>query len=67
MKVNRLLEELEKIRNEYGNIEVMLFDAIAWENGRDNDTIPLYELTFDKKRKELYCIRKEKKQNDRPL
>lgn len=53
MKVNKLLEELEKIRNEYGNIEVMLFDAIAWKNGKDNDTIPLYELTFDEKKKRI--------------
>lgn len=53
MKVNKLLKELKKIRNEYGNIEVMLFDIIAYDNGKDNDTIPLYEVTFDEKKKRI--------------
>ena len=53
MKVNELLKTLKKIRNEYGNIEVMLFDATAWDNGRDNDTISLYEVDFDEKKKRI--------------
>lgn len=53
MEMNTLLKELKKIRNEYGNIEVMLFDTIAYDNGRDNDTIPLYEVTFDEKEKRI--------------
>ena len=53
MKVNELLKTLKKIRNEYGNIEVMLFDATAWDNGRDNDTIPLYKIDFDEKKKRI--------------
>ena len=58
MKVNELLKTLKKIRNEYGNIEVMLFDAIAWEKGRDNDTIPLYEIDFDEKKKRIILYQK---------
>ena len=58
MKVNELLKTLKKIRNEYGNIEVMLFDATAWDNGRDNDTIPLYEIDFDEKKKRIILYQK---------
>lgn len=53
MEVNKLLKTLKKIRNEYGNIEVMLFDVLAWENGKNNDTIPLYEVVFDEKKKRI--------------
>ena len=53
MKVNELLKTLKKIRNEYGNIEVMLFDATAWDNGRDDYTIPLYQIDFDEYKKKI--------------
>ena len=62
MKVNELLKALKKIRNEYGNIEVMLFDTTAWDNDRDNDTIPLYEIDFDEKKKRIILYQKEDKQ-----
>lgn len=53
MKVNELLKILKDIRNDYGNVEVVLFDAIAWENGNDNDTTPLEEVSFNAKEKRI--------------
>ena len=53
MKVNKLLKTLKDIRNDYGNIEVVLFDATAWENGSDNDTMPLEEVLFNAKEKRI--------------
>ncbi len=53
MKVNKVLKELEKIRNKYGNIEVRLIDMNAWDSGRDDDTMPLYEVYFDEKTKRI--------------
>ncbi len=53
MKVNKTLEILERIRNEYGNIEVMLFDTTAWDESRDDDIIPLDKINFDPKKKRI--------------
>jgi hypothetical protein len=53
MKVNELLKTLENIRNEYGNIEVMVFDSTTWDNNRNNDFIPLYKVAFDAKKKKI--------------
>ncbi len=55
MKVNELLKILKDIRNDYGNIEVELFDATAWDNGSGSatDTIPLEEVFFNAKEKRI--------------
>ena len=53
MKVNELLKTLENIRNEYGNIEVMVFDSTTWDNNRNNDFISLYKVAFDAKKKKI--------------
>ena len=58
MKVNKVLETLERIRNEYGNIEVMLFDTTAWDEGRDDDIIPLDKINFDGKKKRIILYQK---------
>ena len=56
MKINKLLKELKKIRNEYGNVEIALFDGVAWENGAETDWMPLEYIRFyiDDKRVVLY-------------
>lgn len=53
MKVNELLKILKKIRNEYGNIEVVLFDVLAYDNDDNDDTIPLGPIVFDQKEKRI--------------
>ncbi len=58
MKVNKTLEILERIRNEYGNIEVMLFDTTAWDESRDDDIIPLDKINFDPKKKRIILYQK---------
>ena len=60
MKVNELLKTLENIRNEYGNIEVMVFDSTTWDNNRNNDFIPLYKVAFDAKKKKILLYQKGK-------
>lgn len=56
MKINKVIKELKKIRNEYGNVEVMLFDAIAWDSGEDDDIMPLYHIDFDEKKKRVILL-----------
>lgn len=47
MKVNELLKILKKIRNEYGNVDVKLFDVKSWENGEHNGYVPIEEIIFE--------------------
>ena len=47
MKVNKLIKELKKIRNEYGNVKVKIFDVRAWENGESNGYVPIEAITFE--------------------
>jgi hypothetical protein len=49
MRINKVIKELKKIRNEYGNVEVMVFDASAWDNGQfDEVGPPLEGVDFEK-------------------
>ena len=47
MKINKVIKELKKIRNEYGNVEVTIFDITAWDRGLDNDCSSLEVISYD--------------------
>ena len=55
MKVNKLLKELKKIRNEYGNVEVTIFDCQSWENciGDGDGCEPITEIDYQKMSKKI--------------
>lgn len=53
MKVNDVIKELKKIKNEYGNVEVTIFDWTAWDNCRDDDCGPLAEISYEEYNKRI--------------
>ena len=53
MKVNKLLKTLKKIRNEYGNVEVTMFDCQSWENCADDVYEPITEVDYQKTSKRI--------------
>ena len=58
MKVNKLLKTLKKIRNEYGNVEVTMFDCQSWENCADDVYEPITEVDYQKTSKRIVLYQK---------
>ena len=64
MKVNKLLKELKKIRNEYGNVEVTIFDCQSWENCIGDGCEPITEIDYQKMSKKIVLYQKGENKMD---
>ena len=56
MKVNEVIKELKKIRNEYGNVEVKIFEGLGWGDTLTDGIEDVTEIYFnhDTKQIEIY-------------
>ena len=56
MKVNKVIKELKKIRNEYGNVEVLLFNDASNDFPNVEEFYAITEIVYNKNSEKIEIL-----------